>query len=95
MELLLELIFELLLEGSAEIAQDKKAPKWIRYPLAGLLLLLILVVIFTLLVVGIVFLTENGTEKKLFGVLFIVIDAVLLICDIKKIRQTKQKEKEE
>lgn len=87
MELLLELIFELLIEGSTQIAKDKKLNKWIRYPVAVLLSLFILVVIGAMLVVGIIFLTEPETDKKLFGVLFIVFDIVLIISAIKKIRK--------
>ena len=34
MDLLIELIFELVMETSIEIAQDKKVKKWIRYPIA-------------------------------------------------------------
>ena len=94
MELLLELIFELLIEGSAEIAKDKKVNKWIRYPLAVLLLLFILAIIIALAVIGIIFLTEEKTNTKLFGILFIIIDVILIISAIKKICKIKQTETE-
>ena len=90
MELLLEIIFELLLEGSAEIAKDKKVKKLIRYPLAVLLSLFILAVIIALLVVGIIFLTEKETNKKLAGILFIAFDIVLMVSAIKKILKIRQ-----
>lgn len=94
MELLSELIFELLLEGSAEIAKDKKINKWIRYPLAVLLSLFILAAIIALLVIGIIFLTEKEANRKLFGILFITIDIILIISAIKKILKIKQTEVE-
>ena len=79
------MIFELLLEGSVEIAKDKKVNKWIRYPIAVLLSLFILTVIIAILVVGIIFLTEKETNIKLFGILFIIIE-------IKKISKIKHNE---
>ena len=48
MDLLIEIILELILEGSIEISSNRKVPKWIRYPL-----ILILTILFSIIIVGI------------------------------------------
>ena len=50
----------------------------------------ILAVIIALLVVGIIFLTEKETNKKLAGILFIAFDIVLMVSAIKKILKIRQ-----
>lgn len=86
MDLLLEFIFELVLESSVEIAKDKKINKCIRYTLALLLLLFIIAVIGIILFVGIMFLMDEEINTKLAGILFIVFDIILIILAIKKIK---------
>ena len=68
MDLLLEFIFDLVLENSMEIAKDKKLNKWIRYPVAFFLSLFIIAVIGTLLFVGIVFIIDEEINIKLAGI---------------------------
>ena len=86
MDLLLELIFDLIVDSSVEIAKDKKVKKWIRYPVAFLLFLFIIAAIGTILFVGIVFLTDSEVNIKFAGMIFIVFDIVLIFSAIKKIR---------
>lgn len=95
MDLLLEFIFELVLESSMEIAQDKKVNKWIRYPIAFLLSLFIIAVLSIILFVGIMFLIDEEINIKLAGVLFIVFDVILIISAIKKVSKIKQNKNKE
>ena len=93
MDLLLEFIFELVLESSMEIAQDKKVNKWIRYPIAFLLSLFIISVLSIILFVGIMFLVDEEINIKLAGVLFIVFDVILIFSAIKKLSKMRTRSK--
>lgn len=95
MDLLLEFIFELVMESSIEIAQDKKINKWIRYPIAFILSLFIIAVLITIMFVGIMFLMDKEINIKLAGVLFIIFDIILIVSAIKKISKIKKDENKE
>ena len=92
MELLLEIIFELLLEGGAEVVRNKRVSKWIRIPAAVLLSLLVIAVIITIFFVGVMFLTDDGALKKALGVLFVALGALFTISAIRKIIKIKRGE---
>lgn len=89
MDLILELIFDLVLESSMEIAKDKKIKKWIRYPLAFLLSLFIIAVIGTIFFVGVIFIIDEEINIKLAGILFIIFDIILIASVIRKIKNEK------
>ena len=89
MDLILEFIFDLVLESSMEIAKDKKIKKWIRYPLAFLLSLFIIVVIGTIFFVGVIFIIDEEINIKLAGILFIIFDIILIASAIRKIKNEK------
>ena len=83
MDLILEIIFELLFEGAAHVAGSKKVPKWIRYPLAIIILLFIAAIIGLILWIGISSLKEN-----IFGgIIAILIGLVLLVCGVMKLKK--------
>ena len=86
MDFILEIIFDLALENSVEIANNKKMNKYIRYPLVFLLSLVIIAVIGALLIAGIMFVLDKEGTTKMFGVLFIILDIFLIVSVIKKIR---------
>ena len=90
MDLLLEFIFDLVLESSMEIAKDKKINKWIRYPVAIFLSLFIIAVLGLILFVGIMFLMDEEINIKLAGGLFIIFDIILIISAIRKVRKMKK-----
>lgn len=52
MDELFEFIFEILLDIGAEASQNKRIPKWIRYPLLVIFVLLFVFVFGVLLLVG-------------------------------------------
>lgn len=74
MDLLGEIFFELLLEGSLELGTNRKVPKWIRYPV------LILLVLFFSLIVGLIFVVGLSILKKNVGIgLFLIAAAIILL----------------
>ncbi len=84
MEFLFELILELVLDGSVEVAQDRKVPKYIRYPLIGFLVLCFLAVIGLIIFAGVLVLEEN----IFVGVFLILLGLLLFIMSIIQFRKT-------
>ncbi len=84
METIFEFILELLLEGSIEISKSRKIPKYIRYPLIGLLSLFFLAVLGLIFVAGILVLKES----LLGGIFLILLGAFLLVMAVLKLWKT-------
>lgn len=80
MEFLIELILELLFEGGEEICLNQRVSKWIRYPIATIIILLISAVILGILFLGIYFLKDD----TIIGIFFIIISIVMIIGGINK-----------
>lgn len=80
MDFLIELLFDLLLEGSIEASKSNKVPKIIRY------ILIILIVIFFIAVIGIIFLTGILLIKEniVAGLFIIGIGIFMMISFIAK-----------
>ncbi len=78
METIIEIILELILEGSLDISGNKKISKWIRYPIAGLLILFFAAIILLLIVVGLTSLKDN----LWFGILLLGVGIFMLIATI-------------
>ncbi len=87
MELLLEIIFELIVEGSAEVAKNKKISKWIRYPIVVLIFLFIITIIGLLTFIGFALIFKGDRYAKLAGILFLIFDIILIISAIKNIKK--------
>ncbi len=87
MELLLEIIFELIVEGSVEVAKNRKISKWIRYPLVVLISLFIIAIIGLLTFVGFALVFEGEIYAKLGGILFLIFDIILIISAVKNIKK--------
>jgi len=85
MELIIEFVLELLIEGTIELLPNKKVPGWIRYPLAFLVMLLFVGVIALFFLCGISAFKEN----ILLRIFFIVIGIIMLIGAIKKFNKIK------
>lgn len=75
MENLFEILFDLIAEGSVEIASDKRVIKFIRYPLIALIILFFSAVIIGLIVLGIII----ALQKSVVGGLFILAVGLLLL----------------
>lgn len=71
MDDILEIIFELILDGSLEISKNKKVSKWIRYPAIALISLFFMAVIFILIYITLISIEENTLLSIFFGALTI------------------------
>ena len=80
MELIIEFIIELILEGSFELSKNLKTPKWLRYPLIILVILFFLAVIAIIFIVGYLALKEN----TIIGLLIIIISIAFAVYSIAK-----------
>lgn len=83
MEYIFEFILELVLEGSIEVSKSNKIPKYIRYPLIGILFLFFIAVIGLILFTGILSLKENIRS----GILLILVGLFLLIMSVIRFRK--------
>ena len=80
MEFLIEFLVELILEGSMEISEDEKMPKWLRYICLTIVTLVFGVVTIGLFILGI----YAGKENIYIGLFFILVAFILLISGIIK-----------
>lgn len=83
MELLMEILFELIFEGGYELSKSKKVPKWIRYPLIGLILLGFIAIFLLIILVGILIWDEN----MWVGLLMFVISVFFLYSGVKEFKK--------
>lgn len=83
MDMVFEIIIELLFEGSIEISSNKKISKWVRYPIAAILILFFSVVIFGLIITGVSILSKS----LLSGIFIILVGVFLLVASIFKFRK--------
>lgn len=90
MEYLVDILLELIFEGSMELSKSKKVPKLIRYPLIVFILLLFLIVDFLFVFVSILILKENILGGILFSI-FTIFFIVMSIIKFKKIYFAKKK----
>lgn len=86
MELLFEIIFELIVEGSTEVAKSQKVSKWIRYPIILLLSLFIIFIIGLIGYISIVSIFNNDLNHRLVGVILLIFDIFLVVSSIIKIK---------
>ena len=89
MDFLLELILELFMEGSIELASDKKVPKFIRYPLGILLISFLGFIIGCMLILGVAILKESVVA----GVFIILVALFLLIMAIYRFKEIYRQKK--
>ena len=83
MEIIVEFILELLLEGSIEVSRNIKVPKYIRYPLIFIISLLFLFVICIVILVGVLLLNES----VIGGIIFILLGLFMLVSVIIKVKK--------
>lgn len=90
-EFIIELILELIMDGSVSICKSKKVSKWIRYPL------IFLVSLISLGIVGIVLVTAfDVMDDSIIGGLAILAIAIfILVCMIREIVKTYNEKKSE
>lgn len=83
MDFFIELIGEILIEGSFELATNRKVSKWIRYPILSILIIAYSIIIFGILFVGINSLNENFW----LSIILIVISLLLFVGTIVAIKR--------
>ena len=83
MEFIIELILELLLEGSMEISSNKKVSKWIRYPLIIFITTIFLGIILLIIFLGLFLLND----WLLAGIAFLIIGIIMFISAIIKFKK--------
>lgn len=81
MELIIEIIIELILEGSFELSKNLKTPKWLRYPLIVLIILFFIAVVAIIFIVGYLALKEN----TIIGILLIIIAIAFAVNCVSKL----------
>ena len=89
MEFIIELILDLLLEGSIEASKSEKVPKPIRYILIALISLFFLAVIGLIIFIGI----DTLKNSKIGGIIVISMGVLLLILAIMKFKKIYLKKK--
>lgn len=82
MDFLIELILDLILEGSIELSSNKKVPKWIRYILIAFIILFFVSVCLLLLLVDLFILKEN----ILIGVGVLILIIIFIFFGIRKVK---------
>lgn len=88
MDFLFELIFELLFEGSTEIAKNRKISKWIRYPIIVFILLFFIPIFGLIGIVGIMMLVKHSQITDIYlGIFLVVIDFILIGLAIRKAKK--------
>lgn len=93
MEILVEFLLELVVDGGIEASGNKNLSRWIRYPL------MVLVILFFCAVIALVFYMGVSvyTEEPVASVLFCLLGLFLLVGTILKFRKlymTKQPKRE-
>ena len=83
MEFLLELLIDLIFEGSVELSTNKKIPGFLRYFLIGLIVIICMAVIGTLFVLGIII----GKENPAAGSLLLISSLVFLVFSVLEFRK--------
>lgn len=84
MEFLIDLLCNLLIDDGALVVKNKRVSKWIRYPLAFLMILFYLVVIFFILYFAIELIILNEGYSVYAGVFFLIVDVLFIYFAIKK-----------
>ena len=83
MEFIIELILELLLEGSIEVSSNRKVSKWIRYPLIIFITTIFFGIILLIIFLGLSLLND----WLLAGIAFLIIGIIMFISAIIKFKK--------
>ena len=87
LDFLIEFVCEFLFEGTVELSQNKKVPKWLRCIFGSLIILLYIAVIATIFIIGISILKTTILGE----ILLIILGFVLLIASIIKFKSAYKK----
>lgn len=86
LEFVIELFFEIIIDGGMELQHNEKVPKWIRVILA-----VIIVLFFATIIIGCIVLGALILKKTLLGgCALIVLGVVFLVCAVWKLLKRKK-----
>lgn len=92
MEFIIELLLDLVIEGSIELSSNNKTPKWLRYPLAIFIILFFTIVIIGLFILGI-FILNKDTFAGIFVIAVSLVMAVSIIIKVRMVIKEKHLKK--
>lgn len=75
MDYIIDLLIQLIIDGTYDLSDTKETPTWLRLPLILMIIFILLGTIILIFITGILALKEN----KLLGILLIIISILLLI----------------
>ncbi len=84
MEFLFELLLELIAEGTVELSQSIRVPKFVRYLLIAIIIVFFIAVIGIMVIASITALQEN----LIFGIILVALTLFTLVMGILKFRKT-------
>lgn len=93
MEFLMELVIDLLLDGSVEVAKSRRISKWIRYPVIAMLAILYVATVAVIALVGWIVMKEGNTAW--LGIGFLLLDIFFVLYSVRKIRKEIQTRKQD
>lgn len=82
MDLMIEILVELILDGTFELSQSKKTPNWLKIPLIIIVLTIYLGVSLVILLTGYL----SFKEVPLVGLILIALGLIFIICGIVKFK---------
>ena len=92
MDFIFEFIFDLILEGSVEVAKERKISPWIRIPCLIFVLLFSIFIIGGLAFVGIYMLIKPDDQTSFYmGIVCLILDLIMIIGFIREYKKEKQK----
>lgn len=87
MDLIIEFVGEVIIEGIIELIQNKKISKWIRYPL-----LIIISLFYTAIIAAITFISIKCFSKNsLLSIFLLSVDVLLIVGIVSIIRKSINK----
>ena len=90
-DFLFELLMELIAEGTVALSKSIKVPKYIRYPMIGLIVLFFIAVIAVVLITGVLMLAQS----LLLGLVMIALAIVMLVMGVVEFKKTYLARKKE
>lgn len=94
MDIIFEFLFDLFVEGSFELANNKKLSLWIRIPFMIIMSLFILGIIGLIGFIGVYCLVKpDDTFSIIVGIILLLADIAIIIGIINKFKKIKQERK--
>ena len=93
MEIVFEFLFDLFIEGSFELSNNKKISPWIRYPAMVIITLFILGILGLIGLIAVLFYMRGTVEDILIGIIFTILDLAIIIIGRYRFKEAKENKK--